>query len=472
MSSEKDKKTVGVYKIIYDSQGKVTYYACEACNGKKKGDKNRHTNVQKLMSHLKTDHGHGENTVSGLKNNVVARTTYELNDEKAISKKESHCDRKIGIVIDPSRGQKQGKEDSPCVYCTADAASFELVKNKITDILKGHDEVKEDLSGYRKVKVISAEGQQCEVEEIRVFFVDGKKVTTTFYYSTSAIQFQGGALAQDDIDGQTPSFRLATLIAKIVKNSTNDYDVKLMNEKIKNEIKIWKGQRHNVFEKSSNMGYTRQECKITNKISFSCNYCDEISSFSSVINSHIRDEHKGIVCLPNSNPDKSLIRYTQINDKLFKCNECGHTSTAKQGVSRHINSTHGKRLTSNNTTAIAENCPKLLPVTTVEEQNTPEVIIKDILDQQIDKVTAGETVDLTKVDEFLLSESEDDPLVDKEKSDLINQLETTISKLKTELTDSNKSYHDLKAQYDKLSSEAESRISENGKEIKKLKSDL
>ena len=100
------------------------------------------------------------------------------------------------------------------------------------------------------------------------------------------------------------------------------------------------------------------------------------------------------------------------------------------------------------------------------------MIIKDILDQQIDKVTAGETVDLTKVDEFLLSESEDDPLVDKEKSDLINQLETTISKLKTELTDSNKSYHDLKAQYDKLSSEAESRISENGKEIKKLKSDL
>ena len=123
MSSEKDRKTVGVYKKIYDSQGKVSYYTCEACNGKKKGDKNKHTNVQKLITHLKTDHGHGENTVSELRNNVVTRTAYELNDEKAINKKESHCERKIGIVIDPARGQKEGNEASPCVYCTTDAAS-------------------------------------------------------------------------------------------------------------------------------------------------------------------------------------------------------------------------------------------------------------------------------------------------------------------------------------------------------------
>ena len=137
------------------------------------------------------------------------------------------------------------------------------MKNKIGDILKGHDEVREDVSGYRKVKGISAEGQQCEVEEIRVFHMNGKKVTVTFYYSTNAIQFQGGALAHDDIDGQTPSYRLATLIANIVKNSTNEYDMKLMNEQIKGEIKKWKSQRHNVFEKSSNMGYTRHENKLS-----------------------------------------------------------------------------------------------------------------------------------------------------------------------------------------------------------------
>ena len=180
--SSNNVKTVSAYKKYYDNDGKVKTITCETCKGKN----NKYDDVQKLMAHLKNDHGEDEKIVENMRNlveelrdlSVVNRNSYELNDVKAMTKKGTHCDRDIGLNTITSRGQKQGNKDSPCVYVEADAATFEFVRNNINVIISDHDEVKEDLDGYRKVKVVSVEGHHCEVEEIRVFLVNNRFLVT------------------------------------------------------------------------------------------------------------------------------------------------------------------------------------------------------------------------------------------------------------------------------------------------------
>ena len=123
---------------------------------------------------------------------IIRRHEYLLNEIKQMEKKLEFTGRDVGIKI----AINAGSVDDQCVVMEADTASYEYFRHNSTALIedKFGDKYKEDVTKHKIIDVTTSHGNEASIEEKKVFILDEKPITITFYHTNCRIMLQGNSV--------------------------------------------------------------------------------------------------------------------------------------------------------------------------------------------------------------------------------------------------------------------------------------
>ena len=150
--------------------------------------------------------------------NTIFKTEYDLDEINALEKKLDACERTPGLHIDLDRGETGSKSQ---IYLESCTGSYEYLRVHMRDILKDsfntddYPKVVEDEKKIIKIGVKTTVGRDANVEDQRVIYVNGRKLTMTLYYTTCSIMLQGSKNEFPETGNKTPAEYFAGELVKV-----------------------------------------------------------------------------------------------------------------------------------------------------------------------------------------------------------------------------------------------------------------
>jgi hypothetical protein len=342
------------------SDGSVKTFVCKVCE---KG----FNSLLNVKNHIASVH---ENkvivTIPDDDTEIITRGEYELDDIKAMKKKLESCDRELGLKIDLNKGAKDGQ----CVYLNGDPATYEFMRGNVDTVIAdvvGDLTFSEDKKNHKKFRVKTNSGPDAFVEERRIFYIERKKISATFYYTNSSIMFQGSNKLYPEFDNLTPAEWLSRKMEWKSKEIVKNHNMKQIVENMKRSIEAFekregsggygvrgkhskgsngpkKSAKNNLSEREKDIycGKCKEICEKNGAAFEKCGECNNrqhlrCSQIKRGEYSHYRDGTKQIICFNCLiDPDKINRRLASITVDTLESPAVGGSIELSVNVDEHL----------------------------------------------------------------------------------------------------------------------------------------